>query len=141
MPKSPPRLLAACLLTWCFSPAFADTTPVAGEDPRLAPPCIMRGSVSLKANQIEGSRQLIQAEGDVLLEKDDIQMQADRLTYTPNDENARAEGNVRLKKNGDLLTGKGLELNMNSDTGFLTEPEFFLAKRPDRVLPARGRAR
>ncbi|MEY4728980.1 MAG: hypothetical protein RL020_138 [Pseudomonadota bacterium] len=140
MPKFPLRLIAACLLTRCISPAFADTTPAEVADPRLAAPCILRGSVSLKADQIEGSRQLIQAEGDVLLEKDAIKMQADRLTYTPDDENARAEGNVRLKKNGDLLTGKALELNMNSETGFLTAPEFFLGKRPDRVLPARGSA-
>ncbi|MGB8599711.1 MAG: LPS export ABC transporter periplasmic protein LptC, partial [Burkholderiales bacterium] len=142
MPNLPLRPFAACLLTWCIFPAFAQTSPAAADesDPRLALPCILRGSVSLKAERIEGDRQQIQAEGDVLLEKDAVRLQAEKLIYRPDDDTARAEGSVRLEKNGDVLTGKGLELNMRTDRGYLTEPEFFLGKRPDRALPARGTA-
>ncbi len=142
MPNFPLRLIAASLLIWCLIPAYAQTTPETtdGADPRLAPPCIIRGSVSLKADFVEGDRQQMRAEGDVVLEKDAIRMQADRLIYQPDKDTAIAEGTVRLEKNGDLLLGKGLELNMKTETGYLTEPEFFLGKRPDRVLPARGTA-
>lgn len=142
MPKFPLRHLAACLLTWCNLPAFAETAPdeAVAADPRLAPPCIMRGSVSLKADSVEGDRKQMQAEGDVLLEKDALRMKAQRIIYQAETDTARAEGDVRLERNGDVLLGKRLELNLKNDTGFLTEPEFFLSKRPDRVLPARGSA-
>jgi LPS-assembly protein len=140
MPNLPLRPIAACLLTWCISPTFADTVPAEGDDPRLAAPCIVRGSISLKADHIDGDRRQINAEGDVLLEKDAIRMQAEKLIYLPEQDTARAEGSVRLEKNGDVLTGKTLELNMKKDTGYFTEPEFFLGKRPDRIMPARGRA-
>jgi LPS-assembly protein len=142
MPTFPLRPIAASLLIWCLVPAYAQTTPETADvaDPRLAPPCIIRGSVSLKADFVEGDRQQMRAEGDVVLEKDAIRMQADRLIYQPDKDTATAEGHVRLEKNGDVLLGKGLELNMKTETGYLTEPEFFLGKRPDRVLPARGTA-
>lgn len=142
MPNFPLRPLAACLLTWCMMPAYAETTPALAEgvDPRLSPPCIVRGSVSLEADQVDGNRQQTQAQGNVLLEKDAIRMKADKLTYQPDKDTAIASGNVRLEKNGDVLTGKTIELNMQNDTGYLTEPEFFLGKRPDRAMPARGSA-
>ncbi len=142
MPPFPQRPLAAYLLIGCVFPALAQTSssPSDEADPRLAAPCIIRGSVSLKADRVEGDRKQMQAEGDVLLEKDAIRMQSERLIYSPADDIARAEGKVRLEKNGDVLLGKSLELNLKTEAGFLTEPEFFLGKRPDRPLAARGTA-
>lgn len=135
--------LIAWLSAWCIFPACAESTPASdadAADPRLDAPCLLRGAVSLKADKVEGDRKQLRASGDVLLEKDPLRLNADSLIYEPGSDFARAEGHVKLEKNSDTLSGEEIELNLKTNAGFLKQPEFSLAKRPDRALPARGDA-
>lgn len=63
-------------------------------------------------------------EGDAQLRRGDTVIRADKLEYnTPNDK-ARATGNVRINKAGNVFEGPLLELEVDAFEGFFNEPRY-----------------
>lgn len=73
-------------------------------------------------------------EGDAELRKQDTQIKADTITYTPVDDELQATGQVRVLRAGDLFTGTELKLKLDARTGYFLSAEYLLAN-----ARARGR--
>ncbi len=116
---------ALALLAICSSlPALAQQAPRAV--PRAAaasePPVILR------AEEIRGRPDLeTTATGKVELERGKVVLKADELTYETADDLARARGNVRIESEGNLLTGRELQLKLQRFEGFFLDPTYFFA--------------
>ncbi|MGV3494838.1 MAG: LPS-assembly protein LptD [Ramlibacter sp.] len=67
-------------------------------------------------------------EGDAVLRRGDTVIRADRLEYHQPTDKARATGNVRINKAGNVFEGPLLELEVDAFTGFFSQPRYqFLA--------------
>jgi LPS-assembly protein len=75
------------------------------------------------------------ASGDVQLRQGPIVLRADRLSYERADERARADGQVRVTRDGDRFSGSQAELKVDTFEGFVLDPEYFFG-----VTGAGGRA-
>lgn len=63
-------------------------------------------------------------EGGAVLRRGDTVIRADRLEYWQPDDLARARGNVRINRAGNIFEGPLLELKVDSYEGFFTEPRY-----------------
>ncbi|MEO8411272.1 MAG: LPS assembly protein LptD, partial [Propionivibrio sp.] len=70
------------------------------------------------------------AEGDVELRKVGTQLNAERLTYWPIDDEVEAEGSVRLEQGGDVIAGPKMRLKLADQIGFFEQPEYVLKRAP-----------
>jgi LPS-assembly protein len=84
----------------------------------------------IDANQIDydQNNDEFYARGDVTIERQGHTLSADRARLNQKTGDASADGNVRLLSGADLLTGDHLELNLNTETGLLTDGKVFLSK-------------
>jgi LPS-assembly protein len=64
-------------------------------------------------------------EGGAQLRKGDIVIQADRLEYHQPDDQARARGQVRVNRAGNVYEGPLLELKLESFEGFFSQPRYY----------------
>ena len=64
-------------------------------------------------------------EGGAQLRKGDIVIQADRLEYYQPDDQARARGQVRVNRAGNVYEGPLLELKLESFEGFFSQPRYY----------------
>ncbi len=64
-------------------------------------------------------------EGRVELRRGDTVIRADRLEYYQPDDLAKARGNVRINRAGNVFEGPQLELKVDAFEGFFAQPEFF----------------
>lgn len=141
MPRSssiPRPLLLPALLALAFGacgPLLAQTAP-SDEDlalkssRRLAMPTRTSGKAALaiSATKITAqTEQRAEAEGAVELRYGEVLLNADKLSYGVVDDFARAEGNVRIKHNGNIFTGPLLQLYVSRFEGEFLTPSFFLA--------------
>ncbi|MEP6824042.1 MAG: LPS-assembly protein LptD [Ramlibacter sp.] len=69
-------------------------------------------------------------EGEAQLRRGDTVIRADRLEYYQPDDLAKARGNVRINRAGDIFEGPLLELKVDSFEGFFNEATYHLL-RPD----------
>jgi LPS-assembly protein len=86
-----------------------------------------RGQVPtfVRGDRIGGQTELeTTVEGNAELRKGDTVMRADRLTYDQATDLARARGNVRINKAGDVFQGPELELRLDAFEGFFTTPDY-----------------
>jgi LPS-assembly protein len=130
---SPVALVAASLLqpvaTWAQAPAPADASP------RLRPSealreAIPQGERSQLPTFVEGDR--IQGrpdletiiEGNAELRRGDTIIRARRLEYNQATDKARAEGDVRINKAGNVFEGPLLELEVDAFHGFFNQPRY-----------------
>lgn len=67
-------------------------------------------------------------EGRAVLRRGDMVIQADRLEYYQPEDLARASGNVRINRAGDIYEGPLLELKVESFEGFFENPRYQLLK-------------
>ncbi|MFN3377331.1 MAG: LPS-assembly protein LptD [Burkholderiaceae bacterium] len=65
-------------------------------------------------------------EGDAELRRGDTVLRADRVEYTLSDDLAKARGNVRINKAGNLYEGSQLELRVEAFEGFFTDARYRL---------------
>ena len=63
-------------------------------------------------------------EGDAEMRRGDTIIRADRLEYYQPDDLAKARGNVRINRAGNLFDGPLLELKVDSFEGFFNEPRY-----------------
>lgn len=63
-------------------------------------------------------------EGDAVLRRGDTVIRADKLEYNTPSDQARATGNVRINKAGNVYEGPLLELKVDAFEGFFNEPRY-----------------
>jgi LPS-assembly protein len=63
-------------------------------------------------------------EGDAILRRGDTIIRADRLEYYQPDDLAKARGNVRINRAGNVYEGPLLELKVESFEGFFIQPKY-----------------
>ncbi len=98
------------------SPLLSEQLP---PDARGQVPTFVRG------DRIGGQTELeTLVEGNAELRKGDTVLRADRLTYDQTTDMARARGNVRINKAGDVFRGPELELRLDAFEGFFTAPDY-----------------
>ncbi|WP_205960670.1 LPS-assembly protein LptD [Ramlibacter rhizophilus] len=98
------------------SPALAETVP---SELRPQLPTFVEGQ------SISGRPELETViEGDAMLRRGDTVIRADRIEYDQPQDLARARGNVRINRAGDIFTGPRLEMNVEAFEGFFTDPSY-----------------
>lgn len=129
---SPIALVAASLLPATGAQA-QEPSPVLRPSPQLREdiPAEVRPQLPtfVEGDRIQGVTD-VQAtvEGDAQLRRGDTVIRADRLEYHQPTDKARATGNVRINKAGNIFEGPLLELEVDAFTGFFSQPRYqFLA--------------
>lgn len=90
---------------------------------RTARPTFLRGE------RIVGrTEQEVQLEGQAEVRRGDMVIRADRLDYDQATDMARARGNVRVQRDGNVYRGPYLELKVDAFEGFFTQPEYRLLR-------------
>ncbi len=80
-------------------------------------------------NSITGRPEIdTKIEGDAELRRAGTVIKADKIEYNSLTDKAKADGNVKLNRFGDVYEGKSLDLKMDTFSGFFTEPRFTLLK-------------
>jgi LPS-assembly protein len=76
-------------------------------------------------------------EGDAEMRRGETVLRADRLEYYQPDDLAKARGNVRINRAGDVYEGPELELKVESFEGFFLNPRFRFLKNDGHGEAAR----
>ncbi len=93
--------------------------------------------VFLDADNIEGQQdQSLDATGSVRLRKRGEAMFADHLHLSIPEQQVTATGNVRLERDGDVITGEQIFYDLTTDSGFMDNSQYRVAR-----FGARGSAR
>lgn len=83
----------------------------------------------VSGDQIESQTDAVTViEGSAELRRHDTVIKADRLEYDQRSGDARGTGHVLINRQGDRFTGPDVQLNVNTDKGYFTEPEFTLLR-------------
>ena len=75
--------------------------------------------------EAEGTTSL---EGNAMLRQSGTVIKADQLHYDSQTDTARAQGNVRINRAGNVFSGPKLELEVEAFKGYFNEPQFELLK-------------
>ncbi|WP_407279854.1 LPS-assembly protein LptD [Aromatoleum evansii] len=115
------------------APAPTVATPagaVSGTKPAQAPSALPPGATEVRALRIRGTRSVeLLAEGDAELQRDDLLLSADKLTYRELDDEAHAEGNVRLRRGEDQMSGPEARLKLEERLGSFEEPTYRIKRQ------------
>ena len=102
------------------------------------------GPRRIEADEISGINQkTLSARGSVVLRQDSVEVFAERIDYDQETDTAFAPGMLRLKRDGDTITGNNLKLRIEEEVGTLLAPRFVFGKsptRPTQRYEARGAA-
>ncbi len=90
-----------------------------GQSTRSAQPTFLFGERTTGRTDLETI-----LEGDAILRRGDTVIRADRLEYYQPDDLARARGNVRINRAGNVYEGPLLELKVESFEGFFLQPKY-----------------
>ncbi len=131
-----PVALVACALLHgtAHSQAVAEEAPLQlKRTPQLAEeiPSVVRKELPtfMSGKRASGRTDLETViEGEAELRKGDTVIRADRLEYYQPDDLAKARGNVRLNKAGNVYEGSVLELKVEAFEGFFNEPRYQFLK-------------
>lgn len=106
--------------------------PREGVFPPLLPSADGKPPVFFSADKItgQGENQTI-AEGSVEVRKEDITLTADKLTYWQLEDEAEAEGNVKIVRGGDSVSGPKARMRLSESIGWFEQPDYTI-KREDR---------
>ncbi len=108
--------------TLCALPlaAWSQSQPAV---PQTTAPVIVQG------NRITGRTDIdAVVEGNAELQKGATSIRADRLEYFPPTDLARAKGNVRVERNGNVYEGPLLELKVDRFEGFFEQPRYHFSR-------------
>lgn len=115
------------------SASQAPATPAAAAQPAAAQPA---GSTEVRALRIRGTRAVeLVAEGDAELQRDDILLTADTLTYREPTDEAFAEGNVRLRQGDDVMSGPSANLVVGERIGAFQSPRYEITRMKEPLEP------
>ncbi len=96
----------------------------------------------IEADRVEGIvEKRITAEGNVVIHQSDMKLTADQIDYEVSTDTARATGDVQLESGSDVASGTELQLKLDSEVGFLDQPQFLFSKQAGRRHEAHGSAR
>ncbi|WP_342620219.1 LPS-assembly protein LptD [Rhodoferax sp. GW822-FHT02A01] len=85
--------------------------------------------VFLRGDTVSGRTDLETViQGNAELRKADTVIRADRLEYNQPSDQARASGNVRIYRNGNLYEGPLMEIQVESFEGFFQQPSYHFGK-------------
>ncbi len=88
-----------------------------------------RALILVDADRMEGrAAQSMVAEGDVRLQQGPILLRTDRLTYDNEREEAKAFGNVLVQRDGDIFSGRELQIHLPTFEGFVLDPKYHFAR-------------
>src|SRR5712691_8873913 len=100
--------------------------------------------ITLDADRLEGvPGEETTAQGNATLRRGSLSIRADSLKFREQNEDVEARGNVRLEREGDVLTGPALRYRVRDATGVFEKPDFTFAphsKPGQRPVTARGQA-
>ncbi len=100
--------------------------------------------LTLDADRLEGvPGEETTAQGNATLRRGSLSIRADSLKFREQSEDVEARGNVRLEREGDVLTGPALKYRVRDATGVFEKPDFTFAphsKPGQRPVTARGQA-
>src|SRR5216684_5145600 len=100
--------------------------------------------ITLDADRLEGvPGEETTAQGNATLRRGTLSIRADSLKFREQNEDVEARGNVRLEREGDVLTGPALKYRVRDATGVFEKPDFTFAphsKPGQRPVTARGQA-
>ena len=131
-----PTLTLLGCLAGAAAPVRAQTAESTGEDPlplhasemlqeNLDPEQAASGPTFLLGQRITGRPDLETViEGNAELRKAGTVIQADRLEYDQADDRAKATGNVRINRFGNVYEGPLMELKVDTFEGFFNEPRY-----------------
>ena len=86
--------------------------------------------VKIEARTLSGTvNDEARAEGDVELRRGGLLLKADRLTYRTEADRAVAEGRVSVSREGSTFRGPLLELQVESFEGFFLQPDFDISRK------------
>lgn len=112
--------------------AATAAAPAAVAAAPTAPP----GSTEVRALRIRGTRSVeLVAEGDAELQRDDILLTADTLTYREPTDEALADGNVRLRQGPDIISGPSANLVIGERTGDFQSPRYEITRTKAGLEP------
>ncbi|MCC4116414.1 LPS assembly protein LptD [Aromatoleum toluclasticum] len=111
------------------APAAATQTP-AKQPPAQAGAALPQGATEVRAQRIRGTRSVeLLAEGDAQLQRDDMLLSADKITYRELDDEAHAEGNVRLTSGQDSMSGPEARLKLEEHLGSFESPVYRIKRQ------------
>ena len=126
-----PEGVAAPVLQDVPAPGGATTTTATGLPP---------GATEVRALRIRGTRSVeLLAEGEAELLRDDMRLSADKLVYRELEDEAQAEGNVRLAQGDDSMSGPQARLKLAERLGSFESPEYRFTRRSEAVAGADAR--
>jgi LPS-assembly protein len=104
--------------------------------PPVAPDPEANLPVFVEADRIQGTQDRdLQAQGDVVLRRRGQTLFADQLHYSLPSREVTADGNVRLDRLGDVITGDHAFFDLGRESGYIDAPTYRF-----RQFHARGRA-
>lgn len=111
------------------SAADGNVTPGVQTSRDLAPPprgdAAQRLPTVLRALSLQGRPDLeAVAEGDVEFRRGALVIRADKLTYDAPEDQARALGHVRVRRDGAIYSGPELQLRVQRFEGYFLKPEY-----------------
>ncbi len=139
-PAPAPAAVPAPLPTSIVPPASKLPDPAKAAPKKPAPK--PTGPRNIEADRIEGvADEISTATGNVTLDQQGLSVRADRVDYDDSTDTAYAQGGVVVNRDGDIVTGTNMELQLESEEGFIDRPNFFLTKKkPGRRYDAWARA-
>ncbi|AYH42753.1 LPS-assembly protein LptD [Azoarcus sp. DN11] len=129
-PATPAKTLGA-------TPAPAGAQAPAAAAPGQAASALPEGATEVRALRIRGTRSVeMLAEGEAELQRDDLLLFADKLTYRELDDEAHAVGNVRLLRGEDTMSGPEARLKLSERVGSFDSPTYRIKSlSPEPVQP------
>jgi LPS-assembly protein len=106
------------------------------------------GATYVEADHMSGLQDVeMVAEGNAVLRRDDLTLTADRLVYRQVEDEAVAEGNVKLQRGDDWMAGPRAELVVGLQTGEFETPRYSMSRpmpteadQPARIISGGGHA-
>ena len=114
----PARPAARSSRPWCSSPAHR-CARTSRQPTRDQLPTYLSGERIFGRTDLETV-----IEGDAQLRRGAMVIHADRLEYYQPDDLAKARGNVRINRAGDIFEGPLLELKVEAFEGFFNQPHY-----------------
>jgi LPS-assembly protein len=102
------------------------------------------GPKVLEADSIDGvNEKNVTAKGSVVLQQDNMTVNAERVEYDQTTDVANVPGRMRMKRDSDVITGSDLKLKIETEIGTLNDVTFLFGRtplRPSQRFDARGSA-
>ncbi|MGB7649620.1 MAG: LPS-assembly protein LptD [Gallionella sp.] len=87
----------------------------------------------IEADNLTGQKgKSIEATGNAILKQGAQTIRADKLNYQQDSGELQADGGVVVEEDGNRMTGPRLQYNMESQSGELTQPEFYFTENNAR---------